>query len=172
MLRYAGHPWVRMLEGGFDTWQRKQLPAVTQASARPAVPFRVRPQAAMVANAAELAARLKDRKVVVLDVRTRDEYDGKTPANAPRRGHIPGAAWIEWTQFLNAGGTAFQSPEELRSMLAKHGLTADTEIVTYCQSGARAAAAWSALEGAGYRHAKNYVGSWDDWAAKTELPVE
>jgi thiosulfate/3-mercaptopyruvate sulfurtransferase len=172
MLRYAGHPWVRMLGGGFDAWRGRQLPVSTAPVTRAAVQFRVRPQRAYMASARGVNAHLKDRKVVILDVRTREEYDGKTPATAPRRGHVPGATWIEWTQFLNAEGTDFQSPEQLRALLQKHGVTPDTEIVTYCQRGARAAAAWAALEAAGYNKSKNYIGSWNDWAGKKELPVE
>ena len=172
MLRYAGHSWVRMLGGGFDAWRGQQLPVSTAPATRAAVEFHVRPLSAYMASARDLNAQLQDRKVVILDVRTREEYDGKTPAAAPRRGHVPGATWIEWTQFLNAEGTAFQSPEQLRAVLARHGITPDQDIVTYCQRGARAAAAWAALEAAGYNKIKNYIGSWNDWATKKELPVE
>ena len=172
MLRYAGHPWVRMLGGGFDGWRGQQLPISMAPAARAVVEFQVRPHPAYMASARDVNAHLQDRKVVILDVRTREEFDGKTPATAPRRGHVPGATWIEWTQFLNAEGTDFQSPEQLRALLAKHGVTPDQEIVTYCQRGARAAAAWAALEAAGYHKSRNYIGSWNDWAGKKELPVE
>ncbi len=173
MLRYAGHSTVHMLEGGLEAWRKKQFPVSTDPPPmRPATAFEVRLQPALTATAQEIAARLRDPKVVILDVRARGEYDGKSgSADCARQGRIPGAVWIEWTNFMSADGASFQSADQLRALLAKHGITPDKEIVTYCHRGARAAAAWAALDSLGYRKSKNYAGSWHDWAAQ-KLPVE
>jgi thiosulfate/3-mercaptopyruvate sulfurtransferase len=174
MLRYAGQPKAHILEGGLEAWRKKQLPVSTETpAARPATGFRVRPQRALLAGAQELGARLRDSKQVILDVRTRAEYDGTGgPSDCARQGRIPGAVWIEWTQFLSSDGSTFRSPEELRALLSKHGVTPDKEVVTYCHRGARAAAAWTVLDALGFRRSKNYLASWHDWAEKKDLPAE
>lgn len=153
MLRYAGHDAAHMLEGGLEAWRARQLPVSTEAPPpRTPVEFRVRPQKHLLASAAEL----KNSKIVILDVRTRAEFD---------KGSIPGARWIEWTELLSADRAGFQTAEQLKALLAKHGITPDQEIATYCQSGARSSAAWSALDALGFRKSSNYVGSWLDWSA-------
>lgn len=101
----------------------------------------------------ELRDRLGD--LVVLDVRTGDEYSGSGgyPCD-PRQGHIPGA------RHLEAQGIFERSPEEIRALVGEpHG----TEIVCYCHSGSRSALAATALRGAGYK-ARNYRGSWHEWS--------
>src|SRR6185295_4272416 len=39
MLRYSGHPWVRMLGGGFDAWRGQQLAVSTAPVTRAAAQF-------------------------------------------------------------------------------------------------------------------------------------
>ncbi len=173
MLCYAGQQTVYMLQGGFEGWKEKQLPIATEPSpARAATKYRLKPQKKYLASAQEVLAGMKDRKVVVLDVRSQGEYEGKAPADAPRKGHIPGALWVEWKEFLTADGSAVLEPEKLGVMLSQKGITPDKQIVTYCQSGARAAMVWAVLDDLSYPKVKNYVGSWNEWAAKKELPVE
>jgi thiosulfate/3-mercaptopyruvate sulfurtransferase len=174
MLRYAGHSKVHMLEGGLEAWKRKQLSVSADSPApRPATRFRVRPQKKWVATASEVLALRKDPRVVILDVRTRAEYEGKSgSANSPRQGRIPGAVWFEWTQFVSPDGASWESAEKVRALLERQGITPDKQVVTYCHRGARAAMAWAALENLGFRVTKTYIGSWGDWAANKELPVE
>ena len=112
---------------------------------------------------AELAARLDDPKLVILDVRSRPEFTGERGyASDPRQGHIPGARHLWVNEIVGL------SPEELRERV---GLPEGTEIVAYCHSGVRSAHAAVALAAAGYR-ARNYAGSWHEWSRHEELPVE
>jgi 3-mercaptopyruvate sulfurtransferase SseA len=46
-----------------------------------------------------------------------------------------------------------------------------TEIIAYCHSGSRSARAAEILVAAGYA-ARNYAGSWHEWASVETLPVE
>jgi thiosulfate/3-mercaptopyruvate sulfurtransferase len=110
----------------------------------------------------ELLARLDDDTLTIVDVRTADEYAGRTAAPCdPRRGHIPGSRNIDVSELM--GMTA----DEIR---ARVGLPPGSEIVCYCHSGGRSAIACSLLRAAGYA-ARNYEGSWHEWSHDDSLPI-
>jgi thiosulfate/3-mercaptopyruvate sulfurtransferase len=108
----------------------------------------------------ELAARLEDPGLTLLDVRTPEEYAGRR-GNAcdPRQGHIPGARNLEVGLLFDALGRPAPS-EQVRELV---GLPQGAEIVAYCHSGSRSALATLALRLAGY-DARNYAGSWHEWS--------
>ena len=174
MLWYSGQVTAYMLEGGLEGWRQKQLPVTTEPTPpRAATQFRLRPRKQWIAGAQDVNGYAKDRKAVILDVRTRDEYEGKSGSNdCARQGRIPGAVWVEWSEFLDSDGLSFQAPEKLGVMLLQKGITPDKQIVTYCHRGARSAMVWAALDQLGFPKVKNYIGSWHDWAGKKELPAE
>ena len=112
----------------------------------------------------ELAARLgQDPRLVVLDVRTPQEFEGVAgyPCD-PRQGHIPGAVHLEVNELLGLDDA------ELRERL---GDPAAVELVAYCHSGSRSEMAVTRLRSAGY-DARNYPGSWHEWSADPALPAE
>jgi thiosulfate/3-mercaptopyruvate sulfurtransferase len=103
----------------------------------------------------ELASRLGEEGLIVLDVRSPEEYAGTMGAPCdPRQGHIPGARNLEVNEIL--GLTA----DELR---ARVGAPEGAEVIAYCHSGSRSAHAVTALRAAGYA-ARNYPGSWHEWS--------
>jgi thiosulfate/3-mercaptopyruvate sulfurtransferase len=111
----------------------------------------------------ELASRLDDPRLVVLDVRTPQEFEGVAgyPCD-PRQGHIPGALHVEVNELLGLDDGA------LREGLGHPGAV---EVVAYCHSGSRSAMAVARLRAAGY-DARNYAGSWHEWSADPALPAE
>ena len=103
----------------------------------------------------ELARRLGDAGLTVLDVRSPAEYSGQLGAPCdPRQGHIPGAVNLDLQVLMSLG------PEGLRERL---GPPEQQEIVAYCHSGSRSALAVEVLREAGYA-ARNYPGSWHEWS--------
>ena len=111
----------------------------------------------------DVEQRLEDPDVTILDVRTAAEYSGEAgyPCD-PRQGHIPGARHLDVSELMG------RTVEEVRELV---GLPAGAEIVAYCHSGSRSAAAAEVLRAAGYA-ARNYPGSWHEWSRHTELPME
>ena len=94
----------------------------------------------------ELAARRRDPGLVVLDVRSDEEWG---------KGRVPGARHIFVTHL-----------EERAAELDR-----GTPIATYCGTGYRASIAASLLERQGFGHVVNVPGSWTAWKA-AGLPVE
>ena len=105
----------------------------------------------------ELAGRLDDERLTVVDVRSEAEYAGLAGAPCdPRQGHVPGAVNLDVQELLAL------SPEQVRDRV---GLPAGAEIVAYCHSGSRSALAVGLLRAAGYE-ARNYAGSWHEWSRR------
>ena len=166
LAELAGHGRVAILLGGMAGWDGElaegpvELEPVREASLEPsphALPTRE-----------ELAGRLDDTSLTILDVRRDEEYTGRQgSACDPRQGHIPGARHVE-VSTLFAGPGQPHAPERIRELV---GLPEGAEIVAYCHSGSRSALATLALRSAGY-DARNYAGSWHEWSRHPELPLE
>ena len=114
-------------------------------------------------TAEELARRLQQPGLALLDVRSELEFRGAAgyPCD-PRRGHLPGARHLDVAELLAA-----QTVEQVRELV---GLPEGAEIVAYCHSGGRSATAVTILRAAG-SDARNYAGSWHEWSADPALPI-
>jgi thiosulfate/3-mercaptopyruvate sulfurtransferase len=168
MAELAGHPSVAILLGGVAGWEGDleegavELEPVREAEAD------LEPNPRALPTRQELASRLGDPTLTLLDVRTPDEFSGRRGSQCdPRQGHIPGARNLDVGELF-AGPGLPASPERVRELV---GLPEGTEIVAYCHSGSRSALATLALRAAGYA-ARNYAGSWHEWSRHDELPLE
>jgi thiosulfate/3-mercaptopyruvate sulfurtransferase len=64
----------------------------------------------------------------------------------------------------------FKSPEELRALFTKAGVSAGQQIVTYCAVGMRASLMYFAAQAIGLP-ARVYVGSFSDWRRDSTNPI-
>ena len=171
-LTYAGYRWGRVLHGGFGAWQKSGSPTSTEKTVRPARPFKVSANPAILASPDYVARRIRSSTAVILDVRSREEYAGKdTSQHCARSGRIPGAVWLEWTQLLE-NPLSYRQVADLEKRLRDVGATPDKEILVYCHLGNRSSNSYLALQLLGYPRVRNIVGSWHEWAARLDLPME
>lgn len=173
-LDFYQHPGgTHVLEGGRERWLAEQRPVTRELSViAPSVyPVALRSRDEQRATWREVSDAIGMRDKVVLDVRSREEYEGRS-VRAARGGHIPGAVHIEWTD-ATAGENVVRDVGELRAMYESQGVTPDKEIIAHCQLGIRAAHTWFVLKHVlGYPHVKNYDGSWQEWGNRADSPIE
>lgn len=161
MLDVLGHPEVHIVTGGYEAWVSAGLPVAAGFGVAPrSGDFEATSPDTGLATIDELDA------TVILDVRTREEFDGATPYGAERGGHIPGAAHIHWHDVFDPDGNLLNAAE-LRTLLR-----ADMPGVTaYCTGGVRSGFIYAILRELGAEAPRNYAGSWWEYAA-SDLPTE
>ena len=169
-LEFFGHTDTRVLDGGFGAWERDGFQTTIEASPPVKSDWAVGRDDSRLATWRDVRDRLGADDTIILDTRSDGEYCGTT-VRAKRGGAIPGAVHIEWTRNLAADG-AFKPAAELTEMYAEAGVSADKEVLSYCQGGYRAAHSYLALRLLGYPRVRNYIGSWKEWGDREGLPIE
>jgi thiosulfate/3-mercaptopyruvate sulfurtransferase len=169
-LDYFGHPSARMLDGGMQAWKAAGFATTTEVTSPKGAGFKISERREVLATADDVLQSLNKKDVSILDTRSRGEYVG-TQIRAARGGAIPGAIHIEWTDNLDAGGK-FKPDTDLKAMYSRAGITADKEVISYCQGGYRAAHSYVALRLIGFPKIRNYIGSWKEWGDRADLPIE
>jgi thiosulfate/3-mercaptopyruvate sulfurtransferase len=171
VLAHYGHERIALLDGGIEKWQAEARPLERGAVSPSAARFEPRESGWMRGiGAAEILERLDDPGVRLVDVRGQAEFSGEQ-RRAARGGRIPGAVLWPWEENLQPDGT-LRDPAEIRARAEAAGLSAEQELVTYCQGGVRAAHAALALRVAGYPRVRIYDGSWADWGNNPALPIQ
>lgn len=175
VLNYYGHDSVRILNGGWAKWEKegrsvsKEVPTVARAV------FTPRPDPSLICSIDEVQTFATDpnSNVIILDVRSQAEYVG-ADVRAARGGHVPKAINVDWTLSLtDSDPKVWKSAAELRALFERAGITKDSSVVTYCQTGVRAAHTLFTLKLIGYGQGNRlYDGSWAEWGNRTDTPIE
>jgi thiosulfate/3-mercaptopyruvate sulfurtransferase len=166
LLLYFSHRKVSMLDGGFEKWKIEDYPVETKSNSLNHFRFEGKLHPNILADANEVKKSIYKKGVVILDVRSKQEYDG-SEIRAARRGYIPSAVNIDW--YRNIEKNAFKSKQKLSKIYSN--IPKNSQVITYCQGGYRAANAFIALKILGYKKVKMYLGSWGEWGNRLELPV-
>lgn len=167
LLRYAGHPAVRYLDGGLAAYLDAGGELTAEVPSFERTTFELQLQPDMVVDVRYVEGASGRPEVLVLDARAGERYRGEVEPLDPKAGHIPGAV-NRYYQDAQQNGR-FKDGAALKAFLAP-ALEA-REVIAYCGSGVSAAHLLLALEEAGVANAKLYAGSWSDWSSYDYLPV-
>lgn len=166
-IEYMGHEDVSILSRRIEAWSEEGRELLYKHVVSQPRKFEAKLNENVRAQPQEL---LQKGDVKILDLRSRDEFEGKV-ATEVRTGHIPSARNIPWTDLIGAGHMFLRSRTILEEVAKKMGLSQSDKIVTYCSYGPRAAIGYLAFQSLGYK-VKVYDGSFHQWAQNPRLPVE
>jgi thiosulfate/3-mercaptopyruvate sulfurtransferase len=163
---------VALLNGGRVQWTSEKRPTTTTAaatsSARTAT-FTASLSRDWLATADDVQAGIGTAKI--LDARTVAEMDGTDTRLSARGGVIPSAIPVYWEDLLDANTKQFKSADELRALYEQHDVRSTDVVIAYCWVGHRSSVDLFALHLIGYDHLRNYLGSWEEWSKRADLPT-
>jgi thiosulfate/3-mercaptopyruvate sulfurtransferase len=173
MMGLFGHDRTAVLDGGLPKWQREGRALSGKAVVPKPGQFRADFRAHRLRGAGDLLDNLKEQRETILDARAADRFHARVPEPRPgmRAGHVPGAISLPFTELLNDDQT-LKSPDQLRARFKELHIDQASAVVTMCGSGITAAVLSLALSVAGLPSGALYDGSWTEWGARADTPVQ
>jgi len=188
MFRLFGFEQVSILDGGLKYWKACAYPTVSGPAPTPP-PERREPEGETTVHLRpELVRRLEDivdnlkdgppgsgHAFVVLDARARARFEGSAPEPRAelRSGRIPGSLNLPYDQLTDPDTGRVKHIQQLQALFDVAGIDIGRDrVVTSCGSGVTACALAFGLYLLGDPSAAVYDGSWSEWGARDDVPIE
>ena len=175
MFRVFGHDRVSVLDVGLPAWraaggETERGDAAPEPRAYEARP----PRRESVCSWRGVHASLRDPNLQIVDARNAARFSGRETDPYPQirsGGHMPGAVSLPWEKLLT-DGVWMPDAEETRARFEAAGADWSRPVIASCGSGVTACILALAMDRAGKRDWTVYDGSWAEWAARPDTPVE
>lgn len=170
ILKYLGATDVTLFYKDMAQMEAARLPLTASPNTLPPAKFEVNVKSEMNIDMNSLKELTETGKLVLIDAREKDEFDGMDKAQKSK-GHLPGAIFMNFKEVLTEKG-AYKSKDEIVATASKFGITPESQVVVYCQTGIKAAVVYIALkEIAGFSDVKLYAGAYAEWASVSGNPI-
>lgn len=172
MLRTFGIEKVSIVAGGLEGWHRDGLPLEQGLPELPEGDFDGRVDPLAIKRLTDVLLVSHEGSAQIVDARPAGRFNGQVAEPRPglRCGHIPGALNVPWTELVING--ELKTTDELNEIFARQGVDFERPIIASCGSGVTAAVVVLALTTLGVNGVSLYDGSWSEWGARTDLPIE
>ncbi|HHH7757146.1 3-mercaptopyruvate sulfurtransferase [Escherichia sp. 93.1518] len=172
MLRTFGVEKVSILGGGLAGWQRDDLLLEEGEVELPEGEFNTAFNPEAVVKVTDVLLASHEKTAQIIDARPAARFNAEIDEPRPglRRGHIPGALNVPWTELVREG--ELKTTDELDAIFFSYGISYDKPIIVSCGSGVTAAVVLLALATLDVPNVKLYDGAWSEWGARADLPVE
>ena len=165
MLKSVGHEKVQVLNGGLQAAKKYNFPmsSKTEVPEKTSVPYITDKWYLPTIEMNDIETNLGSADFLIVDVREKLRYEGKSEPIDPVAGHIPGAINIPFSENMDENGL-FLKPELIKNKYSAYFANFKTEnIAIHCGSGVTACHSLLAMDYAGMKLPNLYVGSWSEW---------
>lgn len=173
LFRFFGFTNIAVLDGGLPKWksdghQTSSTPLTLVPGALSATV-----QDHLVRDAAQVHDASQSFKAQIIDARAPARFKGEAPEPRAglRSGRIPNAKNVFFKSLLNTDGT-LKPNVELAEIFKAQGIDLEHPVITSCGSGVTAAVLSLALQKLGHNNHALYDGSWSEWGALHDYPIE
>lgn len=166
MLKSVGIENVQVLDGGLQSAENEGLKLSTEITIpkKSAGKLDLKNWKLPLVDIDFIEKNSENPAFKIIDVRSKERFDGKEEPIDLIAGHIPGAINIPFSENMNDDGT-LKKPEILREKYQKEFQNITTKnIAIHCGSGVTACNTLLALDYAGIEIPNLYVGSWSEWS--------
>jgi thiosulfate/3-mercaptopyruvate sulfurtransferase len=170
-FRYYGAQ-ARVLDGGWATWVEEGRPVSHESVEPPPVRFTAAPRPRLRRALAEVQEALA-RGAALVDARPRHLFLGEQ--GVANTGHIPGSRCLPYQELVDGATGLWAAPAAVARLARDAGIDPDQpprELIATCGSGVSATVALLALERIGIHANGVYDGSFNEWSANQERPIE
>jgi len=173
LLRYFGFTKVAVLDGGLEKWVKENRPVksgIEKGAPLTAAPF-LSTQSELLVTTSEMIKIQQNTSYRMIDARSRERYLGELEPIDPVPGRIPGSLNRFHGDNLQQDTTLKPADvlrQEFSTLLG--GITPQNTVV-YCGSGVTSCHHLLAMETAGLKGARLYLGSWSEWIRDPARPI-
>lgn len=161
---------VQFYDGGIDRWQAQGGTLDQESPELKPTEFKAAAGVMRGVKSDEILRIIEGKNnAVILDTRIPVEYDG-TDVRALRGGHVPQAINIDFMENFDLPSFRMHSLDQLQELYKD--VPKDQRIITYCQTGQRAAYSYLVLRALGYTDVAIYHDGWRVYGSDLKLPVE